>query len=1783
MSFHLDHLSYTGAADRFAKNIAALQLLNTLEAEKRPATEDERHTLAHYSAFGESANLNKLFQWNQAESRYALHPEYASLLSAADAKHLRRAALTAFYTPLDVVGAIWRAVERLGIGNLPQPRIIEPALGVGHFISAMPPSLRDAAEITAVELDPVSARIARQIHPDITLHAGIGFEAVDLPTNWFDLAISNVPFGDMAIHDPLIDPALRRTIHDYSFAKALGLVRPGGLVVFLSSWGTLDKATRTVRRWLATHANLLGAFRLPNGVFRAMSGSESATDLIILQKKTVPTDVDDHWLALAEADYPRTTDRNLTTGSRYTREIKDADELAAQHVSVNQLWLREPERVIGSPCIVVADNSLWLQVKPPHGGIAATLEAQMRRLLPEGVVHPRDDHALLDDGKPMHNVFRPVTADDLTLPSFHAAREARATALAAIYTAAKTLIKRELNDDPDVERTREQLNTVYDQFVRQWGAIHDPCTQRLFRDVPELAFLLALECNPRQDTRGRWRADKERIFRERTLRPVQGVLPGSLTPTEALLHCLDERGQLDLPRIAELCGHDVPQTVAALGDRIFPLPGTARYELADVYLSGNVRAKLREAQTWAERDALWERNVAALEAIQPTPLGPGEIIVNLNAVWVPNDVVTDFIRALLPRFVGEARYTHSLGEWRITDTYNAGMFSVEARSKWGTKRVNAMDILEASLKGIPITVYDEIKVGDSTKRVLNPAETVAAQEKQEEIKRHWEQWIWAEPDRVTRLCGIYNERFNSIRMRSYNGQHLSFPGMATHILRDGDLAAYQKDAVWQILQSPSALLAFAVGGGKTFTSIAAIAEAKRMGLINKPLAVVPNNLIGQWANEARRLYPGMRVLAMGPEDFEKARRSTVLSRIATGDWDLVIVAETSAKFLPLGEGLLDAFRDKETDRLRAYLEELRATATSSDEKRSLKQIERAVAKLEARFDSMAAAIRRDSDRVITWRELGIDMLVVDEAHSCKNLYTMTKLTNIAGLPRGNSQRALDMRIKTWDVLQHGGKVVFLTATPIMNTLGEAYVMQLFLQESMLEAAGIHHFDEWVSLYAQPRMSFEMKPDGSGFRMNTRLNTFVNLPEMSAMWRQVMNVRTKQQMGLPEPELVTGKPIPVVVTPSAALKRFVQSLGERAERIRRGQVDPSTDNMLKITSEGRKAALDMRLVFPGTKRRARCKIGELVTRVKLLYDTFAACNGTQIVFCDLATPKGAGESQAAKKLSAALSSVSADDADQANQEADTTEETRLTNFVYYEIRDDLMQRGIPQEEIAFIHDYKTKEQRDALFAAMNDGRVRVLLGSTNKMSTGMNVQRRLVALHDLDCPWRPGDLEQRHGRIQRQGNLLPEVYIFAYITEGSFDGFLWQTVESKARFIAQAMAGEITARSIEDTSDVVLSAAEVKAIASGDPRIVRKVQLETEIGRMERVRAVHRDTEVALRMDRRQAERRIVELQARADVLHAAHSVAAAASHDSFRADVATQLGHHTLTTFTKRAEAGEALRRIVEHYEAAAAFQRDTITWIVGRYRGFELKLQVHPRFAPELVLRLPDGAPVGALTLRTDTGVFQSADSLLANLPESQRQVAAYLADTEQRIREIDAELGRMAVWDGQAAYDAARDELKAINDEFAAVEQALHAAPAGASDTAAECPAVEHAATGTLPPEIVAAVTALLDDDEDAMPSEEARATFPPALRSLAWMEAELQSGFAVHVLPHNRDVSAIDAAAEVLDEPVEHTVRAVISEITESAASEPTVWKEVPVVAPKRRRQGSHVPVGVQLAFF
>jgi N12 class adenine-specific DNA methylase len=1338
--------------------------------------------------------------------------------------------------------------------------------------------------------------------------------------------------------------------------------------------------------------------------------------------------------------------------------------------------------VIGQPTVVASDNSLWLQVKPPADDLAATLRTCITTLLPSDVVAPyaaeREVEVSTHTSPPLHE----RRADQIAISTLGGIAQERAASLATIYNAAKALIRAELNDEPGVDTARAELNCVYEQFLWQYGVIHDPRNQKLFGDLPELQFLLALERNPRRTSSGRWVADRERIFRERTLRPQQRVLPGSLTPTEALLRCLDERGRLDIPYIASLAGQTLTAVLDALGERVYQVPGSNQYELADVYLSGEVVAKLADARAWTERDPAFERNVAALQAVQ----------------------VSAFIKSLLPSWSGEAAYRASLSEWALSDPNDGGANAVEATTRWGTKRADAITILKASLRGVPVTVYDAITVGDQEKRVLNPAETVAAQEKQQAITEAFSRWIWEDAARAEELCALYNRRFNSVRMRQYDGSHLSFPGINATLLRDGDLAPYQKAAVWQILQSRSTLLGFAVGGGKTFTAAAAAVEARRLGLCTKALAVVPNTLVGQWANEARRLYPGIKVLAMAPEDFVKQRRGVVLSRIATGDWDLVVIAHTSFTLLPLSAALVDAFRDAETDRLRAYLEEQRATATTSDEKRSLKQIERAIKKLEQRLQAMADSIARDSARTISWDELGLDMLIVDEAQAYKNLFVPTRLTNIAGLPSAHSQRALDMRIKTWDLLRQQRKVVFLTATPIMNTLGEAYVMQLYLQEQQLEAAGIHHFDEWVSLYAQPKMAFELRPDGGGFRIATRLATFVNLPEMSAMWRQVLNLRTKAQMGLPEPALVTGKVIPVVVPPSAALKRYVQSLAARADAVRAGRVDPTSDNMLTVVADGRKAALDIRLVVRKAPRQRRSKIGALVANVAELYHSYTPLWGTQIVFCDLATPKGMnkGEGDPPTRLSAAA--LEGEVADEV-QEVETAEERWLSNFVYYEIRDGLVAQGVRREEIAFIHDYATKAQRDALFAAVNEGRVRVLLGSTGKLSTGVNVQRRLIALHNLDCPWRPGDLEQRHGRILRQGNEWPEVYIFSYITEQSFDSYLYQMVESKARFIEQALAGEITARTAEDTSDVVLSAAEIKALASGNPQIVRKVQLEAEVARLDRVRSVWLDTRRNLQLERHFVDEDTGRLEGRRAVWERAAVIVAAHPHEPFCTEVARNIGAKTFKAVVVRAEAGAAVQRLAHDYQRAAAFQRKRLRAVIARYRGLELVVEAHAVFAADLSLALPSGERLDAVAASTDVGVWQSVGHTVSNIEATAERLRGRIVDAQERIVAIDRELVRLAEWDGQAAYDAAVSELSAINAAFAAAAEQVNAGEVEAVATS-EVPAPASEALASNTP-LADELLALALKERVGEEWTEWATVIPPAPASLTMMAAEVE----------------------------------------------------------------------------
>lgn len=1631
LTLHPTDLTFHSSTDRLHKNIAALRLAQTLATEQRLATRDEQLVLAHYTAFGESDLLRRLFRYDDATARWAVSAAYADLLTETDGKHLRRAALTAYYTPLDLIAVLWQAVGQLGLATLDPPRILEPAAGVGHMISMMPAALRARAAITMVELDPVTSRILPHLHPDCTIHGGVGFEAVDLPPGGFDLVITNAPFGDLPIHDPTIAAPLRRQIHDYFLAKSLRLLRPGGLLVALTSWGTLDKQTRTVRTWLAQQADLLGAWRLPNGIFAQISGSASATDLLILHKRDEPPTTSPDWVELAPAPYPRTTGprSGLTTGSCVVRALEVSD-LATHPVHINRTWIEDPTRVLGTPELVMTDGRLWLQVQPPTAATpAAILAERLRTQLPTAVVTSAGAPVVDDLDLPVPVMPPPA----LNLTGIDTARRRRAEALATIYHAAKTLIQHELRGDAAMATHRRTLNAVYDAFVRRYGIISTPYHAQLFRKVPELAFLRALEDDPYRDVDGTWRATKAPIFTRPTVRPTQIPQPGSCTPLEGLLWCLRQRGQVHRPTLARLCGMPSDQVITHLGERLFRVPGTDRWEVADAYLCGDVRAKLRDAHAWAAQDAAYNRNVQALKTVLPPPLEPHEITVNLNAAWLPPAVLTAFVQHLLPAWRGQATYDAAGYAWHLDDPRDSGATSVEATSTWGTKRAHAIRILRASLKGVPIQVYD---LTAQDQRVINMDATLAAQDQQQAIAQAFTQWLWADADRTAQVCQIYNDRFNNVRVRSYDGSHLTLPGMATHVLRQGDLDPHQKSAVWQILQNATALIAFAVGGGKTFTALAAMVEAKRMGLVRTGMAVVPNHLVQQWANEAQRLYPASRILALGPEDCTRERRGLVLSRIATGQWDIVIIPHTSFGSLPLGQATVTAFAEQDLDRLRGYLEGLRMNSPGAAQ--SIKQIEKAIAKRETQLQRMIEAIARDSTRTITWEELGIDLIVVDEAHAFKNLGIATAMTNIAGLPTASSQRALDLRMKTWELLQRGGKVVFLTATPVMNTLGEAFIMQRFLQESELLARGIDQFDPWVSLFAQPTSTFELKPDASGFQLKTRLNRFVNLPELTAMWRQVLHVKTKAQLGLPEPTLITGAPIPVVVPATRALDAYIQQLAARVDRIRARAVDPWVDNMLRITSDGRQAALDLRLVLPGTPRPHQSKIMALVAHVSAIYHMTADQRGTQLVFCDLSTPTGS--------VGSAADSDATDGGDASVQ----IQAQHGANFVYHEIRQELVRQGLPAETVAFIHEATSKTKRAALFAAVNAGRVRVLLGSTAKMGCGMNVQERLIAIHHLDCPWRPGDLEQRQGRILRQGNMWPEVYEFVYVTERSFDAYLWQLIESKARFISQAMAGEVTVRTIDDTDATVLSAAEIKAQATDNPRIIRKVQLEQEVSRLTRLRQVHHETLKRLRQDQQFTTQALHERRQRVMVWMTAQTLVTSHPSSPFQAQVATRLGQATpFQSYDQRTAAGQALRERVRQAVTAAQFQAAPVYQTIAHYRGYHLTLMAEPRGAATVRLTLPDGACLDTVTVQTDVGVWASCDKMLQSVESRHQQAQDAVQESAQRLDALARELERSTMWSGQAAYDAAQAELAELDAELTQ-----------ATDTEAETTTVERPA---------------------------------------------------------------------------------------------------------------------------
>jgi N12 class adenine-specific DNA methylase len=1203
-----------GAASRFKLNVAALTLLKRLEAESRAPgdlTPDEQRILARYSGWGDTEVLNRAFP-NGTYSWSRPCAELAELLTPDEIKSLQASSLNAHFTALPIIRAIYAALDHFGLSpragdrvleldsgqsvslSSSRPnrlRILEPAAGVGHFLGAMPQALKAASERVAVEIDSLTARILTRLYPQTKVFTQ-PFEETPLPENYFDLIISNVPFGNYAVADAGIrESFLKASIHDYFFVRSLRLLKPGGIIAFITSRYTLDKKLPKVRQYLASQAELLAAARLPRSAFRANAGTEVVTDVLILRKRSQP-------LKEAQTDWIEVGNVALSNDGGEEREL-----------SINSLYIAHPERMLGHPTygrgMYEAEEFL---LKDDGRNLAESLAQTLISQLPADGYRAFAEASTVDESSSVSDRDDFLAAANIG--GLSERDQACANQLLEIYVAAKEVIRLQLQDasDDELKAKQQELFGLYSGFKLRFGPVSKNI-KKLNPHSPVVPFLKALEIPV-----GKNLYNRAPLFSQRTIRPARQQA-GRYEPKEALLVSLNDKGRVDLDYIVRLCQRSCEEVLSALDGLIFETPA-GDYVTSEEYLSGEVRQKIREAERAAEFNPAFLKNFEALKAVQPTDLGRDEIIVRLGSAWVPEQIVSDFVVSLVPSFSGTVKYIPALAIWKIENNSAWARSSVESTQTWGTSRVNAFELIEDVLNLRTTTITDEIKDPDGgTRRLVNDNETIAAQAKQLEIKQRFAEWVWKDDRRVATLIRIYNERFNAFRKREFNGSHLMLPGMSSDIT----LYQHQKNAIWRCLQDKATLLAHCVGAGKTFTMIAAAMELKRLGLCHKSLIVVPNHLPAQWAAEAIRLYPNIRLLAPSKEHLTSSQRGELLSRIATSDYDAIIIPQTAFKMLPLNPETVREYIQHEIDTLTQYLEDFESA--SSKNRRSIKELQRAIKKLKARLDATSQQIKRVASDTITWDELGIDALFIDEFHCYKNLYCPTKMSRVAGLPNTDSQRAFDCFIKVRSVLENGGRVVCATATPVSNTLAEVYVCQKYLQLETLQQLGLDHFDAWVQQFAETTQSLEMTPDGSGFRMNTRFNKFTNIPELSKLWQQVLDVKSAAELDLPRPKLKGGRPEIVSIPASDELKDYVHQLARRVEAIKGRRVSPHIDNMLKVTGDGRKAALDIRLVKPESARPERSKVMALVDNIERLYREAENHRGVQLVFLDVSTPKG----------------------------------------------------------------------------------------------------------------------------------------------------------------------------------------------------------------------------------------------------------------------------------------------------------------------------------------------------------------------------------------------------------------------------------------------------------------------------------------------------------------------------------------------------------------------------------
>ena len=1416
-NFHItdDHLGEGGPKAKFQANVEAIKLLKYLEKTTGQATPEQQQVLSRYVGWG---GLADAFDPDK-ESWSKEYAQLKELLTPEEYAAARGSTLNAHYTSPTVIRAIYEAVGRMGFET---GTILEPSCGVGNFFGMLPEEMRNS-RLYGVELDSISGRIAQQLYPkaDITV---AGFETTDR-RDFYDLAIGNVPFGQYQVRDKAYDK-LNFSIHNYFFAKALDQVRPGGVVAFVTSRYTMDAKDSSVRRYLAQRAELLGAIRLPNDAFKKNAGAEVVSDIIFLQKRDRPLDIVPEWTQ--------------------TGQTEDG-------FAINRYFLDHPEMVLGRQEPESTAHGMDYTVNPIEGlELADQLHDAVKYIrgtyqeaeLPELREGEAIDTSIPADPNVKNYSYTVVDGavyfrenSRMVRPDLNATAEARVKGMVRLRDCVQELIDLQMDaatPDSDIREKQAELNRLYDDFSAKYGLINDRANRLAFADDSSYYLLCALEIVD-EDGRLERKAD---MFTKRTIKPHEAVTSVD-TASEALAVSIAEKARVDMEYMEQLTGKTSDELASELQGVIFRLPGPVpegerpAYVTADEYLSGNVRRKLRQAQRALEVSEIFRPNVEALEKAQPKDLDASEIEVRLGATWIDKEYIQQFMYETFntPYYLQRAiqvNYASFTAEWQVTGKNSVSEKDVAAYTTYGTSRANAYKILEDSLNLRDVRIYDTVEDADGKeRRVLNAKETTLAAQKQQAIREAFRDWIWRDPERRQTLVRQYNEEMNSTRPREYDGSHITFGGMNPSItLRD-----HQLGAIAHVLYGGNTLLAHEVGAGKTFEMVAAAMESKRLGLCQKSLFVVPNHLTEQWASEFLRLYPSAKILVTTKKDFETHNRKKFCARIATGDYDAVIIGHSQFERIPISRERQERLLYEQIDEITEGIAEVQA---SGGERFTVKQLERTRKSLEARLEKLQAEGRKDD--VVTFEQLGVDRLFVDEAHNYKNLFLYTKMRNVAGLSTSDAQKSSDMfaKCRYMDEITGSRGVIFATGTPVSNSMTELYTMQRYLQYDRLQELSMTHFDCWASRFGETTTALELAPEGTGYRARTRFSKFFNLPELMNLFKEVADIKTADQLHLPTPEVEYHN---IVAQPTEHQKEMVQVLSERASKVHSGSVDPSEDNMLKITGDGRKLGLDQRIINQLLPDEPGTKVNQCVANIMQIWRDGEADKLTQLVFCDISTPQAAPAKKAAKALDNPTL--------HALEQAVPLDEPEPVFTVYEDIRQKLIAQGMPADQIAFIHEANTEVRKKELFAKVRTGQVRVLLGSTAKMGAGTNVQDRLVALHDLDCPWRPGDLAQRKGRIERQGNQNPLVHVYRYVTEGTFDAYLWQTVENKQKFISQIMTSKSPVRSCDDVDETALSFAEIKALCAGDPRIKERMDLDVEVSKLKLMKAVHQSKQYRL--------------------------------------------------------------------------------------------------------------------------------------------------------------------------------------------------------------------------------------------------------------------------------------------------------------------------------------------------